>query len=534
MTCDYVVIGAGAAGCVVAARLSEDPACRVTLLEAGGDDGHLALRIPAFALIASTLPQHNWYFETEPVPALNERRLRWSQGKGLGGSSSINGMIFMRGHSAEYDRWARDGCPGWAYDDVLPYYRKAERNARGASALHGGNGPVPVRPANLRLPVCEAFLGAAAEAGIPRVADINDELVEGFGYHDVNIERGRRMSMAVAYLDPALKRKNLTVLRNAPARRILIENGRATGVEYGAGRSVATIRAEREVILCASSVNSPQLLMLSGIGPAGHLREHGIAVEVDAPEVGQNLQNHAAYRLRYSCSQPVTAFSYLNPARAATAIAQYAFAGTGPLGESFVPAGGIFRSDPAQPESDMIVVAAPVLTRRGGLNARLADMLPSEHGMTIGAIFGRPQSRGQIRLRSADPGEAPAIFPNYFAEPSDMRRMVNGVQRLREVMRQPSIRAMIKAEEQPGAAAVDDRTLEDDVRAKVETSYHPNGTCRMGSDEGAVVDPQLRVRHVAGLRVADISVIPTALCACTHGPAIMIGEKAADLIKRAT
>jgi choline dehydrogenase len=528
---DYVVIGAGAAGCVIAGRLSQTmPDARIALIEAGGERLGLTTKVPGTAFIASSFARRNWNFETEPVPALNGRTLRWFQGRILGGSSSINGMLYLRGHSLEYDQWAQRGCHGWSFEHVLPYFKKAETNTRGASEWHGNAGPITVKPSRLDLPICDAFLAAAGEAGFEVVDDLNADVAEGFGRIDTNIANGRRASTALAYVRPARARGNLELLSEAIAARIVIESGRARGVEILRRGVRETVWAEREVILSGGTVNSPQLLMLSGIGPADHLSILGIPVALDAPEVGRNLQNHPFYALRYACSQPVTAYKYLNP-RAAIGIGlRYALTGGGSLGESYVAIGGYMRSDPALAVSDTIVVMIPALVTRSGVGFRLADLFPERHGFTVMVGSGRPLSRGHILLRSADPTAHPRIFPEYFSEPEDLRGLARSVRRMRDMLRGPAVRDLIEAELTPGAIDNDQVSIEGDIRARAGTFFHPSGSCRMGSDPTAVVDPRLRVNGIQGLRVADASIMPAALNACTHAPTIMIGEKAAAMI----
>jgi choline dehydrogenase len=528
---DYVVIGAGAAGCVVAGRLSQTmPEARVALIEAGGARLELATKVPGTAFIASTSARRNWNFETEPVPALNGRKLSWFQGRILGGSGSINGMLYLRGHSLEYDQWAQLGCHGWSFEHVLPYFKKAETNTRGANEWHGDSGPITVKQSQLELPICEAFLAAAGEAGFPLVDDLNADTAEGFGRIDTNIANGRRASTAVAYVHPARRRGNLELLSDTIAARILIEGNRARGVEIVKNGLRETIWAEREIILCGGTVNSPQLLMLSGIGPADHLSHLDIPVMIDAPEIGRNLQNHPSYALRFACSQPVTAYKYLNP-RAALGIGlRYAITHRGSLAESYVATGGYMRSDPAPAVSDTIVVMIPALVARGGVGFRLTDLFPERHGFTVMVGSGRPLSRGHILLRSSDPTAHPRIFPEYFSEPEDLRALARSVRRMRDMMREPAIRDLIEAELTPGPISNQQAATEEDIRARAATFFHPSGTCRMGSDPTAVVDPRLRVFGLQGLRVADASIMPAALNACTHAPTIMIGEKAAAMI----
>jgi choline dehydrogenase len=528
---DYIVVGAGAAGCVVAGRLTQTmPDARIALIEAGGARLGLMTKIPGTGFIASTSPRRNWNFQTEPVPALNGRKLWWFQGRILGGSSSINGMLYLRGHSLEYDQWAQLGCHGWSFEQVLPYFKKAETNTRGANEWHGDSGPITVKPSQVDLPICEAFLAAAGEAGFAVVDDLNADVAEGFGRFDTNVADGRRASTAVAYVQPARRRGNLELLSETIAARIVIEGGRARGIEIVKAGAPETIWAEREIILCGGTVNSPQLLMLSGIGPADHLSRFEIPVVVDAPEVGRNLQNHPCYALRFACSQPVTAYKYLNPQAALGIALRYALSGAGPLGESYVATGGYMRSDPALAVADTIVVMVPALVTRGGVGFRLADLFPERHGFTVMVGSGRPLSRGCVLLRSNDPTEHPRIFPEYFSEPEDLRGLARSVRCMRDMMRGSAIRDLIEAELAPGAIANEQAAIEEDIRARAATYFHPSGTCRMGSDTTAVVDPQLRVIGLQGLRVADASIMPAALNACTHAPTIMIGEKAAAMI----
>ncbi len=509
---DYVVIGAGAAGCVVAGRLSQTiAAARIALVEAGGHRLGLTTKIPGTAFIASTSARRNWNFETEPVPALNGRKLWWFQGRILGGSSSINGMLYLRGHSLEYDQWAQRGCHGWSFEHVLPYFKKAETNTRGANEWHGDQGPVAVKPSQLDLPICSAFLRAAEEAGFQLVDDLNADVAEGFGRIDTNIAKGRRASTAVAYVQPPGRRGNLDLLSHTLAARIVIEGGRARGVEIIRGGTRETIWAEREIILCSGTVNSPQLLMLSGIGPADHLSQLGIPVVVDAPGVGRNLQNHPSYALRYACSEPVTAYKYLNPRAAFGVGLRYALSRGGALGESYIATGGYMRSDPALAVSDTIIVMAPALITRGAVGWRLGDLFPERHGFTVMVGSGRPLSRGHILLRSRDPTAHPRIFPEYFSELEDLRALARSVQRIREMMRGPALRDLIEAELVPGAIENEQGTIEEDIRARAATFFHPSGTCRMGSDPTAVVDPRLRVVGLQGLRVADASIMPAPL-----------------------
>lgn len=530
-SCDYLVIGGGAAGCVVASRLSEDERFSVVLVESGGENRGLLTRIPSTGFLASVDPRTNWNFETEPVQALGGRRLQWNQGHVLGGSSSINGMLYMRGHSREYDQWRQMGCIGWSFDDVLPFFKRAERNERGESRWHGASGPIGVRPSRLSLPICDAFLGAMADAGYPVVEDINTDVVDGFGRLDVNVAGGRRVSTANAYIDPVRHRPNLTVLSGARACRILFEGRRASAVELimASGRQVIPVRGE--VILSGGSVNSPQLLMLSGIGPATELAGFGIPVVADRPSVGRNLHNHPAFSLQYALSSPLSAYSYIHPLRALGAGLRYAATRGGPFAESYIATGGVLRTDPALDVPDIMVVMIPALTQRGGVGATLRELLPRRHGFVVAVSAGRPTSRGSIALRSPDPMAHPVIRPNYFSDPGDLDTLTAGVRILRAAMQGPRMRPHIEEDVQPGPIPNDPEAVAAAIREKGGTFWHAAGTCRMGGDPDSVVDPELRVRGVDGLRVADASIMPTPLNASTHAPTIMIGEKAAALIR---
>lgn len=524
--CDYLVVGAGAAGCVVAARLSEDPAARVVLLEAGGARRGLATRVPATAFLASIAADTNWAFVGEPEPALNGRQLLLNQGRIVGGSSSINGMMWLRGQGGDYDHWRQLGCAGWSGADVLPFFRKAEHSDRGASQDHGGDGPVWIKQAKLELPVCDLFLDAMQAAGFPIFQDSNAPLREGFGRMDVNIRGGRRHSAASAYLDPARGRPNLTVLADAQALQVLVEGGRAVGVRHAGGE----VRAAREVILCCGGISSAHLLLLSGIGPAAELKAAGVQPVLDVPGVGRNLHNHPALALTYLLKQPISACRYLSPLRGAGAGLRYLMGRGGPLGESYVATGGVFASDPALEVADAMVVMIPALIKRGTVGARVRDVIDRRHGFTVQVSLARQQSRGRVTLRSADPRQPPAIFHDYYSAPADMPAMVRIVQRMRAALRGPVAAAGIAAELSVPVPANDAATVEAEIRAKGHSFYHYGGTCRMGSDPAAVVDPRLRFNGIEGLRVADASIAPAPLNASMHAPSIMIGEKAAAMI----
>lgn len=524
---DYIVVGAGATGSVVAARLSEDGSASVLLIEAGGSDANLVLRVPGLGFAAGTIARHNWNFLTEPVPALNDRRLTFLQGRVMGGSGSMNGMVYTRGHSREYDAWAKKGCTGWSFKEVKPFFLKSEANRRGGQ-WHGTEGPMRLRPARPDLPICDAFLDAAGAQGLPVVEDINANHPEGVGVYDVNIEKGRRHSAARAFLGPARDRANLTIMRNTQVTAVTLAKGRATGVRaLRRGRDV-TFSASREVVLCGGAIMSPALLMLSGIGPAEHLRRLGIGVRVDAPAVGENLQNHPCYRPQYACSQPVTARNHVTPLGALRAGWHYLTHATGPLAESFASVGGFFKSNPDLDQADMQVVFLSALPPSGG--TRVFDLLPREQGFALTIYQGTPYSRGRVSLRSANPLDPPRIDTGYFTDSRDIEVLATGVQRIRDVMQQPAIARYIRHEIAPVSTVRTRADLIEEIRRNAGTSYHQCGTCAMGEDNRAVLDPALRVRGVKGLRVADTSVMPRMPNAALHAPALMIGEKAAAMI----
>ena len=428
------------------------------------------------------------------------------------------------------------GCEGWAFDDVLPHFKRSEANERGADAWHGGDGPVMVRRARPELTIADAFLDAATEEGFSVVDDLNRGVVDGFGFYDINAGRGRRMSAATAYIEPVMNRPNLQVLTNAVAHNVDIENAKAVGITASIRGEPHRIRVEREIILSAGAIKTPQILMLSGIGPADDLHQHGVTINHDSPNVGRNLQNHVCYRPQYLCSEPVSASRNLSPHRALAAAIRYGLFRTGPLAETYAVAGGFFRTDPALevPDAQVVLLSALGPTKPGGATFRIRDLLPDEHGFGLTIYQGSPNSRGTVTLRSADPDEQPRIQCNYFSDPRDMPVLVKAVNRMRGMMRQPSIAKHISRELLPGDGVGDDDALEADIRRNGATAYHQCGTCAMGPTEASVVSPNLKVWGVEGLRVADTSIMPRIPNAALHAPAIMIGEKAASMIRGET
>jgi choline dehydrogenase len=517
---DVVVVGAGSAGCALAGRLSEDPSLSVLLLEAGGSDDLLEVQIPA-ALYKVWRTRRDWNYTTEPQPGLGGRELFWPRGKLLGGSSSINAMIYIRGAAADYDEWAKlTGDPAWSYERVLPLFRRMEDNARGADRFHGVGGPLRVEDLRSVHPWTRAVIRSAVAAGYPRNDDFNGERQDGVGPYQVTQRRGRRWSAADAYLAPALDRPNLTVRTGAQATRVLVEAGRATGVEYVKGGRRDVVRAAREVVLSGGAINSPQLLLLSGIGPADHLREVGVAVVHDLPGVGQNLQDHPLVPVIWNVRSGRSLFRAESP----SGYAQWFGARRGPLTSNLAEAGLFTRSDDSLAECDLQYHFLPVKFWRQ------AEVDPDVDAFTAATVLVDVRSRGSVRLRSADPTWKPAIDGGYLTDERDLEALVSGVEKAREIASVGPLAAVLAEEWSPGGTVHGRDALRRVVRETLESLYHPVGSCRMGPGEDAVVDPQLRVRGLAGLRVVDASVMPTLIRGNTNAPTIMIAERAADLI----
>jgi choline dehydrogenase len=521
---DVVIVGAGSAGCALAGRLTEDPTLRVLLLEAGGSDDVLEVQIPA-GLYKTWRTRLDWNYTTEPQAGLDGRKLFWPRGKLLGGSSSINAMIYIRGARADYDEWAElTGDPSWSYDSVLPLFRRMEDNARGADRFHGVGGPLRVEDLRSPHPWTRAVVQSAVAAGHPRNDDFNGATQEGVGQYQVTQKRGRRWSSAAAYLHPAGRRPNLTVRTGALTTRVLVEGGRATGVEYRAGGRVHTVRAAQEVVLSGGAINSPQLLMLSGIGPADHLREVGVDVVHDLPGVGGGLQDHPLVPIVYD----VRSGTSLRLAETPLNMARWKVAGRGPLTSNLAEAGLFTRSTPALAEPDLQYHFLPVKFWKQ------AEIDPDVEAFSTLIALVHVHSRGSVRLRSADPSWSPVIDAGYLTDERDLEALVSGIEQARDIARVGPLASVLAGEWSPGDAVRGRDALRASVRQTLESLYHPASSCRMGTDDGsddmAVVDPRLRVRGIEGLRVADASVMPTLVRGNTNAPTIMVAERAADLI----
>jgi choline dehydrogenase len=518
---DIIIIGAGSAGCVLGARLSEDPQTRVLLLEAGYAREPLATRIPvAYSKLFKSC--HDWADQTQPEPALGGRQLYIPHGKLLGGSSAMNAMIYMRGNPLDYAAWVGAGALGWSYAEVLPFFLRAEDQARGASPQHAVGGPLRVEDPRSINPLSEAFVAACEQRGIARNPDFNGPVQDGAGFYQLNQKRGRRWSGANAYLFPAARRKNLTLKRAARVQRLRIEGGRALAVEYSWKGRAHVAQASREIILCAGTLGSPQLLMLSGVGPERELSRLGIPVLADLPAVGANLQDHPFAGVAFHIRQPLS----LRNAEGGWAMLQYALSRSGPLTSNVAEAGAFVRSPGASEAPDIQFHFAPTFFIQHGF------VRPPGHGFSIGPTLVAPQSRGWLRLRSSDPLVAPLIYGNHLSEAADLAALRWGVELAREIAAAPAFDAFRADEYLPGSQVLDQAALEQYVRDTAELLYHPVGTCRMGRDELSVVDPELRVHGIQGLRVADASVMPSITRGNTHAPTVMIAERLAAGLRR--
>jgi choline dehydrogenase len=530
---DYIVVGAGSAGCVVAARLSEDPAVKVLLLEAGGDDTHPYLKMPLGFLKAVIDPRFNWGFWTEPEPGLDGRPLPLPRGRVLGGSSSINGMFYMRGHPSDYDQWRQMGAEGWGFADVLPYFKRMEKSWRGEGKYHGGSGPVEVNPIDSPLLLHEPLMEAARKGGWPTSDDLAGDVAEGFARGEQTIDkRGRRVSAATAYLKPAMGRPNLEVRTGALTHRVVFDGKRAVGVDYERGGARVTVGCRREVILSGGTYNSPQLLMLSGIGPAAELIERGISVVADSPGVGRNLSEHANVSLEWNAKNPVTFLKHLRFDKLVASVARWAVLGTGPMATQLNSCNIVIRTRPDYDRPDLQVMANPIRFDAKiwfpGFTER------QDHVFWAGLVALHPHSRGWVKLKSADARDLPAVQLNLMTDPADLAQMRDAIRAVRRIYRTEPQGSLLGDERLPGEAVESDEALDAFIRATCYVAMHPVGTCAMAMGAESVVDHDLKVIGVEGLRVADASVMPTVPGGNTNAPAIMVGEKAADLIRGRT
>jgi choline dehydrogenase len=525
---DYVIVGAGSAGCVLAARLSEDPKNSVRLLEAGGEDSYWLLHMPLAFPRVSSLPAFNWGYSGEPEPHADNRRIAMPRGKVLGGSSTINGLLYARGDRSDYDGWRQLGLPGWSYADILPYFRRAETNFRGESVYHGVSGPMTVSKHLTDTIIYPRIMETARRRGLRILDDFHGATCEGFSTPDFNVHKGRRASTAVQYLRPALQRPNLTVETHAMAARVLIEHGRAIGVEYEQSERLKQAHAAREVILCGGTYNSPQLLLLSGIGPAAELEQTGVRPLHDLPGVGRNLQDHPSVRIEFIANDGVAFDSTLRLDRMLAALVQWHLFSSGPCAGLPVSAMGFYKSRPGLSRPDVQTLISPT-----AFNAHLWFPLlrkPLGHRIATANVLLRPASRGWVKLRSSDPKAPPRVLLNLLDEPGDLETLRTVVRMTREFFATKPASELIKSESVPGPDVQSDAQVDAFIRSVIGTAMHPTSTCSMGTGPEAVTDAQLKVHGLEGLRVVDASVMPRIIGGNTNAPTIMVAEKAADMI----
>lgn len=527
---DYVVVGAGSAGCVLANRLSEQPDCEVMLLEAGPPDRYLWIHVPIGYGKTMFNPKYNWMFKTDPEPGMNQRQIYWPRGKTLGGSSSINGLVYVRGQPQDYDAWSAQGCQGWSWNEVMPYFKKLESNSRGESATHGGAGPVSCSDIKSRHELMEAIIRGANSLGVPRNDDFNDGDQEGVGYFQLFTRRGWRSSTAVAYLKPARSRRNLRVMTNTQVTKIIFEGRRAVGVLAVRDGQEVRIMARREVILSAGAIQSPQLLEGSGVGQAERLQQLGIPVVHHLPGVGENLQDHLQFRLLFRCKKPITTNDDLRSIWRSTRIGlQWMFTGGGPLGVG-INQGGLFTQILPSPAHE--VSRPDIQFHFATLSADMAGAKPHDFpGFTFSVCQLRPQSRGTVHITTPDTRMPPSMKANYLSAELDRRCAVASVRFARKLSQTPAMADYTETELKPGLQKSSDEDLLQFCRESGATIFHPSGTCKMGTGPDAVLDARLRVRGVEGLRVVDCSAMPTLVSGNTNAPVIMMAEKAADMIK---
>ena len=531
MRFDYIIVGAGSAGCVLANRLSADPTIKVLLLEAGGKDTSPMIHIPVGYAQTLKDPKVNWMYETEPDPGTGDRPHVWPRGKVLGGSSSINGLLYIRGQKQDYDGWRQMGCVGWGWDDLEPYFVKSQNQERDSLSGHGKGGPLNVSDVTQRHPVSDAVIEACQQAGLPPNDDVNSGLQEGATYYQLTVKDGKRCSAAVAYLNPVKNRPNLTIATNALAHRVLFEGKRAVGVEYGQKGQTLTAHADREVILSGGAINTPQLLELSGIGPGQHLQDMGVKVVADRPGVGENLQDHFVVGMRFRLKPGVISVNEMTRGmRFVGELFKYVFQRKGLLTLSAAHIAAFIRTRPELETPDVQYHILPASMDAEKMAEEAAMELETQPGLTVAPCQLRPESRGSIHIKSTDPTQHPAIRPNYLADPLDQQTIVEGLKWGRMMTNQPALAPYVAHELDPSVDAKTDEALLQHARDSGTTIYHPVGTAKMGTDPMAVVDPTLSVIGVEGLRVVDASIMPRLVSGNTNAPTIAIAEKASEMI----